>query len=527
MIYLNPGVANVTLIGNVYNKTYDGQPIVVLGNRMGIDADWFYEKVYENVMGERIDLYEIIYSSMLSRHYSFDNYWVSEISYLDNGVKYAMEYCNGTFSISFNQVINDFDNKYMVVKNASGEFKVPVAVGNLIIGKTFNLVNITSMDDLFILSHERKYAVEDTVLAEYTIAELADIKCIKDISFNALKKYVNTDLYINSTFLNIILPSCHTYETKGLGTLFDHLSKYSGGVVLNGNGSKLLGPYDSNQKKKWTGIKLDEKDLLLSITNLTIQGFNHGLYVDEGSCTLVNVKFIDNYCKYSVEHDWGAGILNLGCCAVINCTFINNYAKYGGGIYNQGLLQIDPFTVFINNTGYKSGKDITYVDSAVVIFNGTVYKDGGAKLMFANGTYSLDYHKGYSKEVVKYLLATGIVSSFTTGFFIGFMCGGPIMGMVLGGINGLVIGAVLSMFVLTHNYDYHRSNVNTALLFVGTSVVAGMLGGLLGGFVKAKLNQVKADNAKYIKITYDEDVISQSSSHSSIGREDSNVISIV
>ena len=497
-IYLSPAVDNISLGNNSFKMKNINDSSIIAGKDTGINPDWFYERVYENVFDENVCLYEILYKSMLANRYIFSKVWTSEILYMNENVKYNIEYDGLNLYINFNKIIRDFDDKFNKVTDN------PVAFGNLILGRSFYLENMTSMYDISLLLHEKKYVIEDTAVAEYTLTESADIgSVVSDISYDALKKYINPDSYEDSSFLNIFLPANHTYKTNGLGNLFGHLSKYT--IVLQGNGSKIVGPYDNNEKKRWTGLKIDKKNIVVSINNLTIQGFNHGIIIEEDcTCNLFNVKLMDNKCDYSKEHDWGGGILNMGTCNCVNCSFINNYAKYGAGIYSQGILVIDNATSFINNKAYKSGNDVTYVDSAIIIFNGTEYKGHGVDLEFVNGTYFMDYQKGFTSAGVNALLAESIIASFTGGFITGVIIGDPWIGLLVGGVEGLIIGAVNTIVVLTNNYDYHRNNVNTALLFIGTSMAAGMVGGFLGGLLGSKIKSGGTEiNEERIEISED------------------------
>ena len=481
-IYITLKSKNILLKNNSFIG-YNGT-VLVDGRPTDIDPDWFYELVYDDVFDKNLNLYEILYRSMLTKKYVLNTTWVSEISYVDKDLKYNIEYNGTDFYINFNKIFDNFDNKYKSMTLSTGQ-KIDtdlIARGDLILGKSYHLQNVYCMNDIFKSLHEKEYLLEATAIAEYTIQKYADLSVLNKISYDAIVGYLDaySDLKFNAAFLNIIL-SNQTYHTNGYGNIFDRFSKYSG-IVLNGNGSVIVGPYKNDEDNQWTCFKINNKNAKVSIKDLTIKGFNHGIFIDEdGNCILSNVKFIDNYCNYGKEHDWGGAILNCGVCSVGNCTFIKNHAKYGGAIYNQGILFIDNMTQFIGNTAYSSGNEITFVDSAVIFFNGVKYEGHAVDLKFSNGTYFADYHNGFTESGRIQMLITSGVLSFAGGFTVGFAMGNPVVGLVMGAGVGLSIGCLMAIYVVSNNYDYHVSNVNTFLLFGGVSAAAGMVGGFLGG----------------------------------------------
>ena len=483
MIYLNPGAS--LNVEDIYTDNVD--ELIMFGDYTCIDADWFYNPVYINLFDKNINLYEIVFKSMTETTYIFNNTWTNEITYLDKNFKYNAEYNGTDFYINFNRLYLGFDDKYEHLKQdyVSDILKID---GDLILGKTYHFKNIKSMGDIFYAIHEGKYIIENSLIAEYTFKTYwSDISDIKGISYSKVKDYlnalgyVNVDDYKNSSFLNIILPSYTTYITNSLGNIFDSLSDYTT-IFVNGNDNKIVGPNKNDETNQWTGIKVSNEKINLVLRNLTISGFNHGVFIDKGSCTLINVKITDNYCNYNIEHDWGAGILNLGMCAIINCTFINNYAKYGGAIFNAGYLAIDNMTQFLNNNAYKSGKEIIYVDSAIINYNGTDYQ-GPDIVLTSNGTeYKVFHRTGYSEQEI----TTNMIISFAAAFvggFIGGIAAGMIAGVVIGAISGLISGTITASVILSKNYNYHVSNLNTAFCIVGGSMLSGIVGGILGGAI--------------------------------------------
>ena len=375
-IYINPGISDWSIIDNINIQAEDSDEFIMFGDYTYIDADWFYEPVYDNVFDKNINLYEILFNSMAAPSYVFNNICTNEIIYLDRTFKYNVEYNGTDFYINFNKIYHGFDNKYYDLKKPF--FSNPVAVyGDLILSKSYHLKNITSMGGVFKAIHEGNYLIENSSVAEYTFCDYwSDISDIKQISYVTLKNYVNALGYVNienykgSSFLNIILPTYGaSYITKGLGNIFDHLSDYTT-IVVNGNGAKIIGPNKNDGDNQWSGIKISKEQTNLVLQNLTITGFNHGVFIEKGTCTLINVKLINNSCDYITEHDWGGGILNFGVCQVVNCTFINNHANYGAAIFNAGYLLIDNMTQFLGNTAYSAGNEIIYVDDAIIDFNG-------------------------------------------------------------------------------------------------------------------------------------------------------------
>ncbi len=416
---------------------------------------------------------------MTADTFVYNGTFSNEMVNWDKSLKYNVEYDGADFYINFNKPVENFDSKFSPSKDSNSSF--------LVIVKTYHLKNIRSMGDVFIAVHDKKYLIENILAAEYKLQKLDDID---RISYDALKKYLKDKN--TTTFLNIMLQN-KIYSTSGNGLNFNHLSKYTS-IIVKGNGAEIVGPHE--EKKAYCGVKLGKEELDVVLENLTVKGFNHGIFIDEGTCTLLNVKIIDNKCKYKNDEgknkDWGAGILNLGTCIVENCTFIDNYARKGGAIFNGGLLCIDNMSFFANNTGFKVGNDILYVDSAITLFNGTQYKGNSAHLNFTNGTIKLDYKKGLStgKELVKVIAITCSVSfgiNFLAGQF--FSIG---VGALVGGILGLVIGCISALIVQSHNYDYHYKFWKMTLIIVSGSIVAGIAGGVLGSLTNSLFKSCKS-----------------------------------
>lgn len=381
----------------------------------------------------------------------------------DKSLKYNVEYDGADFYINFNKPVENFDSKFSPSKDSNSSF--------LVIVKTYHLKNIRSMGDVFIAVHDKKYLIKNMLAAEYHLQKLDDIN---RISYDALKNYLKDKN--TTTFLNIMLQN-KTYSTNGNGLNFNHLSKYTT-IFVKGNGAEIVGPHD--KKKEYSGFKLGKKELDVVLENLTVKGFNHGIFIDKGTCTLLNVKIMDNKCSYDEDTDWGAGILNLGTCIVGNCTFINNYASKGGAIFNGGLLCIDDMSYFANNTGFKVGNDILYVGSAVTIFNGTQYKGSGAHLNFTNGTIKLVYKQGSTTGAA---FAKALAMTCGASFGVSFLAGLPCtigMGIVAGLAIGFAIGLISSYILADDNYDYHFQSWKFFLIVMGCSIVSGIAGGVLG-----------------------------------------------
>ena len=495
MIYLNPRLSldlkNITYIEDGVND------LIMCGDYTRINADWFYNPVYNMIFDKNINVYEIIFNSMASATYIFNTTWSNEITYLDKNFKYNLEYNGTDFYLNFNRIYNNFDNIYLDLGSAFIGKPLKIS-SDLTLAKSYHLKNINSMGDVFKAIYEGNYIIEDSLVSEYTLKEgWADLPDIKKISYNNLKNFVtekgyDINLYKNSSFLNIELHNefyNNIYTTNGLGTIFDHLSDYKSITVI-GNGATIKGPSKNDEKNQWTGIKLDNSKINVILTNLTISGFNHGIFINKGFCTLINVIIKDNSCDYKTEHDWGGGILNLGGCAILNCTFINNHAKYGGAIFNGAVLQIDNMTRFIGNTASSAGNEITFVDYAVITYNGTNHEK--AFDLINNGTHIFaDYRTGYTEEGIKEIIYITLGSSFAGGFIAGCI-GGFWVGVAFGAIGGLIAGITASIVVLNGQYNYYVDNVETALILTGGSVAAGIVGGLLGGLVNyAYKNAVK------------------------------------
>ena len=475
MIYLNPRSKLDTVNNTVI--TEDINSFIMRADYTCVDADWLYNSVYDDVLGSKINLYEIVFSSMSADTYIYNGTFSNEVINWDESLKYNVEYDGVDFFINFNKLVKNFDSKFSPSKDSNSSF--------LVIVKTYHLKNIRSMGDAFIAVHDKKYLIKNMLAAEYNLQKLDDID---RISYDAIKNYLKDKN--TTTFLNIMLQN-KIYSINGNGLNFNHLSKYTT-IFVKGNGAEIVGPHD--EKKEYSGFKLGKKELDVVLENLTVKGFNHGIFIDKGTCTLLNVKIVDNKCKYKDDtykknKDWGAGILNLGTCIVGNCTFINNYARKGGAIFNDGLLIIDNMSYFANNTGFKVGNDILYVDSAVTIFNGTQYKGDSAHLNFTNGTIKLVYKKGLSADLGKAIAVTYSIS-FGLNFLIAQLCGDVGSAIILGSIVGAGVGFISSFYFMSHNYDFHFTFWKIVLIMVPGSIAVGIAGGVLGSlthdFFKSK-----------------------------------------
>lgn len=104
---------------------------------------------------------------------------------------------------------------------------------------------------------------------------------------------------------------------------------------------------------------------------VSISGANKSQIFDIGfndNVTLNGLKIINGNGYY------GGGIYNDGFLELVSSTIFNNYASYGGGIYNEGTLRLINSSVY-NNSTPNSGGGIYNADNATIV-NSTISSNG-------------------------------------------------------------------------------------------------------------------------------------------------------
>ena len=177
-----------------------------------------------------------------------------------------------------------------------------------------------------------------------------------------------------------------------------------------------------------------------------------------------------------MERDWGAAILNTGIIVCNNCTFTNNYAKYGGAVFNQGFIGFNNCT-FMGNTAYGTKNDVH-------IGNNVCIGDGG-RVQVDNKNITSDTSIVYFAESISTgkstaLIVLSAVASFGAGFVVGALSLNPAAGILTGLAVAVAMGSLTTYTIVSQTYDINHDRVTTALIVIGTSVIAGVIGGYMG-----------------------------------------------
>ena len=240
---------------------------------------------------------------------------------------------------------------------------------------------------------------------------------------------------------------------------------------FDGHGSTIEIENKKRGENHWVYLT---KNCYLSAGNLTIRGFNSAIYNDGGYCILNDVELNKNGMDYILDRDWGGAILNLGTLICNNCRFTDNYAENGAAIFNQGLVVVQNCT-FSGNDADNNGNNICVGEGGAVVVNGEqITKD----------TSIVRIVESLSKSKSIWITIGSICGSFVAGFVVGVFAG-PLVGAAVGAAVGAVVGSLSANYIISHTYDVHFDRLQTAILLIGGSVAAGILGGAIGGWVGA------------------------------------------
>ncbi len=441
-IYLENAQKNV-----VKNCMFGGNSKIFDGKGSLLNVSLFADSYPVKVADKEIELNRILYIALSE----------GGSHYLDKDTWYYCDYFNESHDVVLNVFRNFTDN-------------------GILFGKGYHFKNVSTVSDVFTFTKNLNYQLDYTLVKNVYVNDSNGYSAaIKTTSgcFDSVMGYMSGEAnsgvpaFIKSRVLNIVLADAmdidcgETIMASNLG--FNVIN-------IDGHGSHIKTSSDDDDENKWFVLT---SDVLFSANDLTVSGFNTAVENMAGQCIFDNVSFKDNRMDYTFDRDWGAGMLNLGVVMCYNCSFENNYAKNGGAIFNQGLLVLENCS-FVNNEAYGEGNDVCVGDNGKVVLDGVALSGSAGPVTFVESMST-------SSTVVTGALCIGV--SFVAGFVAGVLTANPIVGAAVGAAVGVAVGSAGSAYIIANHYDVNFDRLKTALIVVGGSVVAGVAGGVLGGYI--------------------------------------------
>ena len=249
---------------------------------------------------------------------------------------------------------------------------------------------------------------------------------------------------------------------------------------------------------------MDNSKILFMANDLTVKKFNTAIECLSGTCTFNNIKFDENRMDYYVDRDWGAAILNTGIIVCNNCTFTNNYAKYGGAVFNQGFIGLNNCT-FKGNTAYGTENDVHIGNNVCIGDGGCVQVDNKN---ITSDTSIVYFAKSISMAKSTALVILSAVATFGAAFVVGALTLNPAAGILTGLAVGVGMGSLTTYTIVSQTYDVNHDRATTALIVIGSSVIAGVIGGYMGYYTAMYFKQspeVSPQNSNIYTYYYLED----------------------
>ena len=202
----------------------------------------------------------------------------------------------------------------------------------------------------------------------------------------------------------------------------------------------------------------------------------------------------------------GGAILNQGYIICHDCYFYNNSAKCGAAVFNAGYFEYEE-CIFENNHASKKGNDICSVDDAkeqkgdgslTVMRSDKGIRVINGENITETGEHWYVYVK--SESLVKATLISA-VTGYVVGAVVGLVVGVCTLNPIAGVAAGAAMGAYTSWYMTTNNYNPELKVWKVYTTVIGISVVAGAIGGAMGGYVGACL--------EYIEVAAESEVVSE------------------
>lgn len=352
-IYFDYKRENITLKNNAYKDSI----LYIDGAKTNIDVKYLAYSFKSPVINENIDLVPLVYNVLTN----------GNLSYLDNGMLYYGEYDsnNHEFTLHITKYFDDIsftkNYKFKNILNINNIFYDMIYFGDY-----YN--TLTMVKSIEIFSSTR-------LESDYVNAISTSVKC-----FNSILAYLfnyDEDCLLNSNTVLANSVRCKYPISFGLNIDFcdaftinsKHSLNLNGGgfdiININGHGTKIYTKSSDSDENKWAILG---ENKILSVSNLTIEGFNTGIENFAGECILDSVTFNHNRMDYLIYRDYGAAIISTGIVDCKNCRFTNNYAKYGGAVFSQGMINLKD-CYFSGNEAYGKGDDVCIGEGGVAIVN--------------------------------------------------------------------------------------------------------------------------------------------------------------
>ena len=451
---------------------------VVFGELSGIDVGYLRYGVYQNIAGEKINLVSSIYKTIM---------YNCALKYNEN-ITYAFVYSNNTFLFTINGKLNN---------------------GEYLINYEYYFANVTFHNNTYawnnifsaLLKHSNGgYNKTISVIKNVYVKNSDDYNDIINLKKSDDVKYLSRrDIDIAGAEISLNVTFAYKISIMTGITWKVHKSGYDV-IRVNGQNSRISLAKGS-EKKIW--VSIDEKDFF-SATKLIVDGFNCHVENDGGKGIFEEVSFKNAHNNDDFNRGFGGAILNQGSVICKDCYFYNNSAKCGGAVFNAGYFEYED-CIFENNHASKVGPDICSADKAkekegddsitvicsdkgITVINGENITDPGE--------YTYVHVK--SESLVKATLisaATSFVVGAVVGFIVGIATLNPVAGIAAGVGAGVVaggaIGAYTSWYITSNNYDPELKVWKVYATVIGISVVAGAVGGVMGGYVGSGFENLK------------------------------------
>lgn len=432
------------------------------------DVNYLYYSAFQTAVGNNVDLIEAVYQSSIFRNVigksNFTFFAVSnatdyslvftkkfgyDVVFIENYLFKNVTCPNDVFASILSA---DYDCDYYLIKNMevvspSGIVGPIIGGGSSPIGYTYDQALTMTADSAFYLCLEY-LRINDQGLYNFLSTVVgnggtqSNVKTILNVTFHSAMS-----IYSRGTWM-----------PRGFNT-----------ISINGANSIIHADTSDGDEYTWAEIS---DNVVFVVSNLTVSKFNTAVENKGGFCVFNHVIFSENKMDYWFTRDWGAAILNSGVCICNDCGFYGNYAKNGGAIFNQGALILQDSS-FDGNLAYGVGGNICVGKGGNVIINGE---------QITSDTNIVKFAQSLDSGIVSTLAIVSIVASGVTGVVAGLI-GGPGLGVSVGLLMGGLLGSLMAKIVVEHSYDAYYDRFSTAVIFIGGSAAAGLIGGIIGGAI--------------------------------------------
>ncbi len=435
-VYVSSGVKRWGVSGNFNNAVG-----IVDGGKTNINLN-VLSKTYETSLNNKnIDLVPLLYNALIT----------GKANYLESDIIFYGRYVN--------------NNTYELVIHR-------IFPNGIIYEKHFTIQNVQNPNDICNKLIAKQGHMSQMLIKNVDIAETGQYNSAVAIKSNVLNNVLNSipasERAAVVKALNVNFKQALTITSKAT---WNPVSSGFDVININGHHSKITWKSASDDENKFATLKNSK---IISISDLTIDGFNTALENFGGTFYLNGITLSNNKMDYLIERDWGAAIINTGEVFCNNCTFINNYAKNGGAIFNQGRLEITNCG-FHDNYAYNEGDNICNGKGGVVIVNGKDCSDGIGIVHKA---------ESFSATESKVVSIGGAILSIGAGIAAGIITANPVAGFAVGLAVGAGIGALSAGIIIEHKFDVNYDRATLAATLIISDALSGAFGGCAAGSMR-------------------------------------------